>query len=174
MSQRITKTIFLTAVEAAVYKSTGTCQHVTPDGDTITVSDTDTDCIVYCPEDEPATKAELAEAVKHRYSTTEKVVGTWIDGKPIYEKTIDMNNANIAPNDWREWGNITDLNVDTVVDLDMNLQYEGRYTVISCVDTAILTVTNDKSKFEMWLSRANTCYAITIQYTKTTDTALNA
>lgn len=88
MSQRITKTIFLTAAEAAAYKSTGTCQHVTPDGDTITVSDTDTDYIVYCPEDEPATKAELAEAVKHHYSTTEQVVGTFIDGKPIYEKTI--------------------------------------------------------------------------------------
>lgn len=27
---------------------------------------------------------------KHTYSTTEKAVGTWIDGKTIYEKTIDF------------------------------------------------------------------------------------
>lgn len=25
---------------------------------------------------------------KHNYSTTEQVVGTWIDGKPVYEKTV--------------------------------------------------------------------------------------
>lgn len=27
----------------------------------------------------------------HNYSTDEQVVGTWIDGKPIYEKTITYN-----------------------------------------------------------------------------------
>ena len=29
------------------------------------------------------------EVEKHTYSATEQVVGTWIDGKPIYEKTVD-------------------------------------------------------------------------------------
>ena len=29
-----------------------------------------------------------SENILHEYSTEEKVVGTWIDGKPIYEKTI--------------------------------------------------------------------------------------
>ena len=28
-------------------------------------------------------------ATAHHYSTSEKVVGTWIDGKPLYEKTVD-------------------------------------------------------------------------------------
>lgn len=27
----------------------------------------------------------------HTYSTTEKVVGTWIDGRPVYEITLDVN-----------------------------------------------------------------------------------
>lgn len=31
----------------------------------------------------------------HEYSTDEKVVGKWIDGKPIYEKTISKNNIRI-------------------------------------------------------------------------------
>ena len=33
----------------------------------------------------------------HNYSTTEQVVGTWINGKPLYEKTIDYgNNVNVG------------------------------------------------------------------------------
>ena len=28
----------------------------------------------------------------HEYSTTEQVVGTWIDGKPLYEKTVFVEN----------------------------------------------------------------------------------
>lgn len=31
-------------------------------------------------------------AVAHHYSTTEQVVGTWVDGKPLYEKTIYIEN----------------------------------------------------------------------------------
>lgn len=29
----------------------------------------------------------------HTYSTTEQVVGTWLDGKPLYEKTFEWNNV---------------------------------------------------------------------------------
>lgn len=29
----------------------------------------------------------------HKYSTDEQIVGTWIDGKPIYEKTIILENS---------------------------------------------------------------------------------
>lgn len=35
------------------------------------------------------------EIPKHTYSTTEQVVGTWIDGKPIYEKTIQFNSGDL-------------------------------------------------------------------------------
>lgn len=28
----------------------------------------------------------------HSYSTTEHIVGTWIDGKPVYEETISLDN----------------------------------------------------------------------------------
>lgn len=30
----------------------------------------------------------------HHYSTTEQVIGTWIDGKPLYEKTINVDFVN--------------------------------------------------------------------------------
>lgn len=28
----------------------------------------------------------------HEYSTEEQIVGTWIDGRPVYEKTFDFSN----------------------------------------------------------------------------------
>lgn len=33
---------------------------------------------------------------KHNYSIEEKVVGKWIDGKPIYEKTYVLNDINLS------------------------------------------------------------------------------
>ena len=35
----------------------------------------------------------IAEIPLHRYSTTEHVVGSWIDGKPLYEKTLKVSPA---------------------------------------------------------------------------------
>lgn len=34
----------------------------------------------------------------HEYSTEEKVVGKWIDGKPIYEKVIEIGNVSANAN----------------------------------------------------------------------------
>ncbi len=35
-----------------------------------------------------ATKAYVDSLFKHKYSTDEQVVGTWIDGKPVYERVL--------------------------------------------------------------------------------------
>lgn len=45
----------------------------------------------------------------HHYSETEQVVGTWVDGKTIYEKTIIVNRASTTNVD------LTDLNIDKVL-----------------------------------------------------------
>ena len=45
------------------------------------------------------------------YSTTETVVGTWIDGKPIYRKVINSTKANIQ-------SLINNLNIDTPIRFD--------------------------------------------------------
>ena len=34
----------------------------------------------------------------HHYSTTEKVIGTWIDGKPLYEKTLSVASVSVGSN----------------------------------------------------------------------------
>lgn len=50
----------------------------------------------------------------HDYSTTEQVVGTWIDGKPLYEKVIVKNNIEIQA-DVTIAHNIS--NIELVIDL---------------------------------------------------------
>lgn len=50
----------------------------------------------------------------HHYSTSEQVVGTWIDGKPIYEKTIVWNDTTAKAYVRKD---IHDLNIDTLVSI---------------------------------------------------------
>lgn len=49
------------------------------------------------------------------YSTEEKIIGKWIDGKPLYQKVI----TNLAQLDAEKWSktNISSLNVDKIIDI---------------------------------------------------------
>ena len=51
------------------------------------------------------------------YSTEEKIIGTWIDGKPIYQKTFNIANASLAS---------TNLNLNSYVSISFE-------TVIYCL-----------------------------------------
>lgn len=48
----------------------------------------------------------------HTYSTTEQVVGTWTDGRPVYEKTFEL-----MPTSSGYYIDVTSLNIDFVVSL---------------------------------------------------------
>ena len=49
--------------------------------------------------------------MQHNYSTEEHIVGTWIDGSPIYEKTFDLgSDLIVAYNNWTELGITLDAN----------------------------------------------------------------
>ena len=48
------------------------------------------------------------------YSTTERVVGKWIDGKPIYQKTVDCG---VGPNTSSKSVSVGIENLDAVVDI---------------------------------------------------------
>ena len=50
----------------------------------------------------------------HHYSTTERVIGTWIDDKPIYEKTLHV--TSIVAND--NWQNIENLSAKLLIDYE--------------------------------------------------------
>lgn len=52
------------------------------------------------------------DANAHQYSTEEQIVGTWVDGKPIYEKTI------IFPSNSGDSGSLESYNIDKFLGID--------------------------------------------------------
>ena len=105
------------------------------------------------------------------YSTEEKVVGEWIDGKPLYQRTFTA-----------AFGEITDGTVSTkqIADLGSDLKpkkLEGfcngtpqgswgstnQYFFRICFQGSVLTAESNRSVF------SNTLIMATVQYTKTTD-----
>ena len=106
---------------------------------------------------------------QHEYSTEEKVIGTWADGKPIYEITIDLG----------EWTlnsslnyDATHLNIDEVIFIDASWHqtnqpnYRGTISTTSGIDNRCLYFNGTYIK---GASSYFTHRYITIQYTKTTD-----
>jgi hypothetical protein len=114
------------------------------------------------------------------YSTEEKIVGTWIDGKPIYQKTVIIDFTKSSTT--REYVNILDMssyNVDTFVNGFGSFIND----VSSDVKTKIFTLADQNARATIVYDRSTKylqllCYelngwkikgCVTIQYTKTTD-----
>lgn len=115
----------------------------------------------------------------HHYSTNEQIIGTWIDGKPIYQKTIDTSNLST------NYMNPTDLGIpstSTIVGIDLIGMYsiEGGHYQITDMS---LTVSSTFSKnLYMYIENKNANYTMyrtgsgsidylytTLKYTKTTN-----
>ena len=120
------------------------------------------------------------------YSTTEKIVGTWIDGKPLYQKTFT---GLVVPNttDGTEASSdidISDLNIDTIVSMQgimWNLPANNKKHCLALpailasnkeLCSVISATVNNAPKLRI----VNTASAFngrginaTIQYTKTTN-----
>lgn len=111
------------------------------------------------------------------YSLNEQCVGSWINGKPLYEKTLEVTTPDkigIA-----QVTSLTDLNIDNVINYTGAFCYQdNRWTQL-----ANATVSNDVTTYIVFYIRDNSLYinfnvdnyrnkpaCITIQYTKTTDT----
>lgn len=112
------------------------------------------------------------------YSTTEKIIGTWIDGKPIYQKTISGTGS-------------ADISLGTDVNLGIDLrgffvETSGSSSTgtVNCIpiyfsDTGSSNIsayfrkqngTNETViRFANSSAYTNLPYYVTIQYTKTTD-----
>ena len=57
---------------------------------------------------------ELSNGLSDKYSTNEKIVGEWIDGKPIYRKTYLITSGFSSG---MTVANLTAMNVETVVSI---------------------------------------------------------
>ena len=110
------------------------------------------------------------------YSTSEQVIGTWIDGKPLYQTTVHIGNLTFDTN----WHNVA----HGITNIDKVISCEG---ILFGVDGEFYPLPNYRSNTNQgivwgiqglsseyvsyinnWYNSTNDAYA-TLRYTKTTD-----
>lgn len=119
----------------------------------------------------------MQTAVSDYYSTDEKIVGVWTNGKPVYQKVINFTTPSTANTETSivKVANGADSNL---VDLEIYV-YGGTYTIpMFCHPTASNFVYGFLSNSYLCVNVAapyiNKSAMAIIKYTKTTDTATTA
>lgn len=99
---------------------------------------------------------------RFKYSTEEQVVGTWIDGKPLYQKTIILESSvTIGLNTYTQVFTPPE-NIDVLVDMKSNSAiYMATYWNVLNIGQFATTISG--------INTFNTGTAFTLLYTKTTD-----
>ena len=135
--------------------------------------------IIYRPSDTTWKVSNVSDAIdsikynktSDNYSTEEKVVGTWIDGKPLYQKTIEFNKSDSS----NSWVTITSLgsnvNVKNIFGSYINIE-NGRIWMLSDFNEQNGIVINFPNEGDISLRNSNGKTFkgnVTIQYTKTND-----
>ena len=119
---------------------------------------------------------DSANSFKHadenNYSTTEHIVGTWIDGKPVYQKTIDFGtlpNSTVKSvshgiSNMNKFIKISGVWFDANNGWDIN--WSSHSTIAHQINAKVT-----KSNISITTASNYSAYSayITIQYTKTTD-----
>ena len=132
----------------------------------------------------------LSTNISDSYSTDEKIVGIWLDGKPLYQKTFIGNigtprynyfiNHNISNAEWKNlFGGFTDSNASSFQPFQYNwinntggqggsptTSYASANVGLSSTQINIRIVTGEIENC--------TKYIVTLQYTKSTDTTSTA
>lgn len=94
------------------------------------------------------------------YSTNEQVIGTWIDGKPIYQKTYEITQVTVVPNG-TIIQNFDITNISKIINaVGTSTQYQQSAPLLAFIDSG---------NFYISSSLACAIDTITLQYTKTTD-----
>lgn len=76
--------------------------------------------------------------ISYDYKTTEKVVGEWVDGKPVYENCVTGTFPSLSKNNSRYAANVTsDL---SALNIDIFIRCYGNYDFISSGDTYTRTL----------------------------------
>jgi len=103
------------------------------------------------------------------YSTTEKVVGTWIDGRPVYQKTVDCGTL---PNNTTKTVVHGISNLDFIVELCGSAKRPSDNTYIKLPDSPGQDLYVQGANINIGTNSNKSGYTstyVTIQYTKTTD-----
>lgn len=124
-------------------------------------------------------KAPSVQAVNNKfkelttYSTEEQIVGTYVDGRPIYRKVIISTNISNG-------SNLIDIptNIAEIVDFDVLSHRDNN--IIKNNQTIqegyrqLVTPDLTNNKIEIYIEGISIQYShITLEYTKTTDTAMS-
>ena len=147
-----------------------------PDSSQITVRPTNTS-VLYCIKYEPTYFMNTYNTnymQPNMYSEEERVVGCWIDGKPLYQKTIKC--TTLSTTGYNTIYNLSDLDYDTIFIKDGFIYSQGSAVQLNH-DNILNVWINDKSGSPANVIRmtvSNNIYCscpiiIIIQYTKTTD-----
>lgn len=115
-----------------------------------------------------------APSALHTYSSTEHVIGKWIDGSDLYEKTIVIDNP--THGDWTEIISDSNINIIGYVNsASYSLTQAGEITSIDFFANAnvygrsLIYDNGNSMKVEYYNSYGTLSkYIVTIQYTKTT------
>lgn len=119
------------------------------------------------------------------FSTEEKVVGTWIDGKPLYQKTYQKSISKITSSN-RQWIEVFKVGDDTEsidhihIDYGASYIFNGANYIYPTAHTAAgacyftLRISNTGVvdfviENKSWLDEGDNQLLITVLYTKTTD-----
>ena len=121
----------------------------------------------------------------YEYSTDEKRIGTWINGKPLYSRTFGFNNLSLNQETVLNWNN-TIYGGSALSNVDEIINYEAFYKRSDNTFQIIPNVHADSSawgcgvydlngnSFTFWVGSLYGVFSInyliiTIKYTKTTD-----
>jgi hypothetical protein len=107
------------------------------------------------------------------YSTTETVVGTWVDGKPIYRKVVKITNPQTSNTDYGIISNVMGSLVnlygymkgiyDTLVPIPQMDSSDSGYSVLFVKQDGTL-----RGRFS-YINAAPVEVYVVVEYTKTTD-----
>lgn len=112
-----------------------------------------------------------AEKNFNKYSTTEEVVGTWIDGKPLYRKVVKGNITSA-----NQILFVVNANIDTMVFISGYDYADGKYyfpfnyaQTGSTYKSIFYKKDTDTIEFRSDSYNPGEVYVVVLEYTKTTD-----
>lgn len=108
------------------------------------------------------------------YSTDEKMIGQWIDGKPLYQKTKTMTIGNSSG--WQTFAHgISDI--DTVIESHGFIKYSNEfYNLPHCTSTSGASMGVTATGTYIYIqapSKSGAPAAVTLTYTKSTDSPIS-
>ena len=98
---------------------------------------------------------------ENNYSTEEQRIGTWIDGKPLYQKTYECSEV-VPYNSWTKSSILAPSNVARLISSQATTEISVMNYISCSFEDGYILLRNDRND-------AVTVKSITIQYTKTTD-----